>query len=189
MASFDIAGALQALGDTLALAGESAEIVVLGGASLVSRGLTSRATRDVDVLGIRQADGSVRSAYPLPPVVRDAANRVALALGLDPLWLDDRPGSDFANAAPKGFERRLEVVHYSSLAVWHLSASDILTIKLIASAERWGELPNKHWDDVRQLGADGAAVKAARVFASEIWGESSAAWGALDEMERILNGA
>lgn len=94
MLASDITRSLVALSDRLDRMGTAAEIVVLGGASLITRELTSRATLDVDVLGIRLPDGSVRSAYPLPAELRDAADQVALALDLDPMWLDDRPGSD-----------------------------------------------------------------------------------------------
>ncbi len=187
MLASDIDHALHQLGAHLERAGQSGEIVVLGGASLLARELTSRATQDVDVLGIRLPDGSVRSAHPLPEHLRRAADEVGLALDLNPDWLDDRPGSDFTNAAPDGFEQRLELVRYSALSVWHLAASDILTIKLIASAERWGERPNKHWNDARELGADAAALAAARAFASRVWSDSSAAWTCLDEMERVLD--
>jgi hypothetical protein len=188
MIAKDVERCLTALGDLLAARGQQADIVVLGGASLVVRHLTSRVTRDVDVLGIRLPDGEVRSAYPFPDFLREAATSVAAGLGLEPDWLDDRPGSDFANAAPTGFETRLELSRYGPLSVWHLAASDILTIKLIASAERWGERPNKHWNDVPALAPDAHAFDRAREFPVRVWADQSAAWTCLAQMEAQLHG-
>lgn len=175
-----------ALARVLDTRGHSAELVVLGGASLVARGLSSRATSDVDVLGVRLPDGTVQSAYPLPAEVRAAADEVATVLGLDPMWLDDRPGSDFHNAAPAGFETRLERTDYGPLVVWHLSSRDIAAIKIVASAERWGEPDNKHWEDVQQLQPDSGTWSLAEAFAARIWSDHSAAWVALDEIKAAL---
>lgn len=178
---------LAALARAIAEAGHHAEIVILGGASLIARGLSSRATGDIDVLGIRLPDGSVTTAHPFPPEVRAAADQVASALGLDPMWLDDRPGSDFGNAAPDGFEARLERVDYGALVVWHLSALDITAIKIVASAERWGEPGNKHWQDVQQLGPTAEAWGLAESFAARVWADESAAWAALTEIKAAFD--
>ena len=184
----DIDRALDLLGGELARRRIEAELVLLGGASLLARALTARGTIDIDVLGVRMPDGSVLSAHPLPSEVRVAADVVAGAMGLDPMWLDDRPASDFVNAAPDGYEGRLERAVHGSLVVWHLSRFDICVIKIIASAERWGERPNKHWDDVRQLKPTTEELSAARVFARRIWTPSSAAWASLTSIEEVLHG-
>jgi len=178
---------LNALGGSLAARGHAAEIVILGGASLIARELSARATGDVDVLGIRMPDGSVQSAHPLPPDIRAAANEVAAALGLDPMWLDDRPGSDFANAAPAGFEERLERVDYGALIVWHLSRRDITAIKIVASAERWGEPANKHWQDVQTLAPDNDTWALAMEFARRVWADESAAWASIEQIKAALD--
>lgn len=187
MNASDIEKCLSTLGEMLSRRGQVAEIVVLGGASLAVRELTARATRDVDVLGIRLPDGSVKSAHPLPSYLREAAADVAAVLGLESDWLDDRPGSHFASAAPDGFEDRLERREYGPLSVWHLAESDILTIKLIVSADLWGERPNKHWDDVLALKPDSAAFDRARAFAQKVWTDDNPAWKFLAEMEAMLH--
>lgn len=188
MIGSDVDRVFRALAARLQVRGEAAAIVVLGGASLVVRELTGRATEDVDVLGVRLPDGTVRSAHPLPPFLRRAALEVGAALDLDPQWLEDRPGSDFMNAAPDGFDQRFELVQYGPLSVWHLAAADTLTIKLVASAERWGERPNKHWDDVRALDASMSSFELARAFAARVWSDESAAWAYLNAMEELLRG-
>lgn len=182
----DIDRALRLLGEELARRRINAELVLLGGASLLTRQLIERATTDIDVLGVRLPNGVVRSGYPLMPDIREVADELALALGLDMLWLDDRPGSDFVNAAPEGFEQRLERATFGSLVVWHLSAHDICVIKICAAAERWGELPNKHWEDVLALNPGTDEVNDAHDFANRTWSPHSAAWGAFDEIERRL---
>jgi len=128
----------------MACRGITDELVILGGASLHARQLTSRATQDMDVFGIRLPDGSVRSAHPLSEGVRSAALDVATALGLpiDPhLWLDDRAGIDFVYGAPSGFEDRLECGQFGALVVWHFGRTDILAIKLLVAAETWDAHP------------------------------------------------
>lgn len=179
---------LQALADALAGRGLRYELVVLGGGSLLARSLTPRGTADIDVLGIRLADGSVRSAFEFPQDLQEASDEVASAFGLPARWLDDRPGSDFANAAPDGFESRLEVADYgASLRVWHLARFDIVAIKLIASAERWGEPQDKHWSDVRMLRPTVEEIEHARTYASRVWAPASASWTHLDEIIGALD--
>lgn len=182
-----IVASLGALGDALKRRDAFHEIVLLGGASLLVRQLTARATADVDVVGIRMPDGTVRSAYPMPATLLAAAREVALGLGLPPNWLDDRPGSDFVNAAPTGYEQRLERATYGSLVVWHLSRTDIVAIKIVAACERWGERPNKHLEDVRTLAPTRDDFAFSREFAWRIWADASAAWNAMDiiEMEHV----
>jgi len=188
MKADEVERALKALNGVMEQRSLRSDLVILGGASLVVRNLTARATSDVDVLGIRLPDGIVQSASPLPIEVRAAADDVALALDLAPMWLDDRPGLDFVNAAPDGFENRLERVSYGALVVWHLSERDILLIKIIASAERWGEQPNKHWEDARALGIDGDTLDDAYQFAKRIWADESAAWSALAKIREHFDG-
>jgi hypothetical protein len=175
---------LRALADALAVRGASYELVILGGGSLLARSLSTRGTADIDVLGLRLPDGSVRSAFEFPPDLQAASDEVAEAFALPPRWLDDRPGSDFANAAPDGFEERLDAVDYGpSLRVWHLARFDIVAIKLTAASERWGEPQDKHWRDVVALAPSLEEIEHARAFATRVWAPSSAS---LKQLEAIL---
>jgi hypothetical protein len=170
--------ALRLLGRFIAQRGAYAELIILGGASLHARALTARATRDVDVFGIRLPDGSIRSAHPLDDVVRSAALDVAEVLGLskEPLWLDDQPARDFTFGAPPGFETRLEREEFDQLVVWHLARIDILAIKLLVAAEQLGDPDQKHLEDVRELGPTADDLRHAIDFARHAWSEANASW-------------
>jgi hypothetical protein len=63
-------------------------IVVIGGANLVLRGLTSRrTTRDVDVLGERVATG-IAAISPIPAPLSEAIEDVGRRLDLSHTWLN-----------------------------------------------------------------------------------------------------
>ena len=55
-----------ALGEQLAVRGERVELVIIGGSALLALGLTSRATRDVDIVALL-ADRALAKPRPLPP--------------------------------------------------------------------------------------------------------------------------
>jgi hypothetical protein len=173
--------ALTLLGRFLGERGAAVELVLLGGASLRARELTSRATQDVDVFGIRLPDGSVRSAYPLDDVVVGAARDVAEVLGLatEPAWLDDRPGIDFEFGAPPRFEDRLERQEFGALVVWHLARSDILAIKVLVAAEQRGDPDQKHLEDVLALRPTPSDLRHALAYAEYAWTSSNASWPSL----------
>lgn len=179
---------LSALADALAGRGLHYELVVLRGGSLLARSLTPRGTGDIDVLGIRLPDGTVRSAFEFPADLQAACDEVAAAFELPARWLDDRPGSDFDNAAPEGFASRLEAVDYGpSLRIWHLARFDIVAIKVVVAAERWGEPQDKHWSDVRWLVPTAAELAHARSFAARVAAPASASWRHLEEIIGALS--
>jgi hypothetical protein len=129
----------------------------------------------------------VKSAFEFPPDLQAASDEVASAFGLPKRWLDDRPASDFANAAPVGFESRLERADYGdSLCIWHLARFDIVAIKLIAASERYGKPQGKHLRDVRTLRPTPSEIDHARSFAQRVWAPQSASWGHLDEIIEAL---
>ena len=96
--------ALKALGAELRSRGAAARLVVVGGASLVLRGLTARLTGDVDVIAALSPDGDVLLyPHPLPPVVLDAARSVQRTLGLaDPDWLNATVATSWLQRWPGG---------------------------------------------------------------------------------------
>jgi hypothetical protein len=141
--------ALHALGATLQIRGHSFEIVAVGGSSLLLLGLTSRVTRDLDVLALVQ-DGHYAPGAPLPPELVEAARDVGNALGLGADWLNDGPAQILDQGLPAGFAVRTERRTYGSLVVQIASRFDQIHFKLYASVDQGPR--SKHVADLRQLG-------------------------------------
>lgn len=120
----------------LAAAGVRLEAVVIGGTAMALLGVTSRQTKDCDVL-----------APPLPPEVVDAARRFAAAVRRagDPLaddWLNNGPSS-LVDALPPGWEERLQIVFKGTALTFRtLGRSDLLRSKLFALCDRGLDLPD-----------------------------------------------
>lgn len=120
----------------MALAGETFNLVVIGGSGLIAIDVVARATRDVDVLAF-EVDGVLVSAEPLPETVVKAAALVARDLGLDESWLNAGPTSLLAQGLPPGFSERLIRREYgASLSVSFASRVDQIFFKLYAAADR-----------------------------------------------------
>jgi hypothetical protein len=88
-------------------------LVVGGGSALLVQRLSNRPTKDVDVMALREWEGNVISAYPLPAEVKDAAAKVAEELRLSSDWLNGAAslhGFDLA-LLPKHFWQDLETRH------------------------------------------------------------------------------
>jgi hypothetical protein len=110
----------QEFSDALAQRGESASLFVVGGAAMALAYDSSRATRDVDALFVPAS------------VVREIAEQIASARGLEPDWLND---------AAKGFlpgnDTDPHVVYESeSLFVQVPSPRYMLAMKLHASRDQ-----------------------------------------------------
>ncbi len=70
----DLIKALNLLGEFLAdIASAPVWLVVGGGSALLVQRLSTRPTKDVDVMALREWEGTVISAYPLPTPVKEAA--------------------------------------------------------------------------------------------------------------------
>jgi len=140
--------ALAALGEQLGQASEHVELVVVGGAALLALGLIDRATRDVDVVGIRVA-GVIRSAKPLPAALAAAARRVARDLELPEDWLNPGPTDLLDFGLPVGFLDRVRFQAYGPhLVVLFASRYDQVHLKLYAAVDQAG---GRHGDDLRRL--------------------------------------
>lgn len=76
--------------DKLLSTGKSSPVwlVVGGGSALLFHRLSTRHTKDVDVMALREWEGHVVRAYPLPDAVKITATKVAEELRLDPHWLN-----------------------------------------------------------------------------------------------------
>lgn len=140
---------LHALGEQLAAAGGTFDLVVVGGSALLVLGLASRATKDVDVLAVRTDRGLV-SAEPLPPALVEASGRVARDFGLPANWLNSGPAGLLDFGLPEGFAERVEVREYGpALTVRFASRLDQIHFKLYAAVD--ASTPGKHSADLRAL--------------------------------------
>lgn len=147
----DLAGELfRALADQLSEAGESFEIVVVGGSAFIALGLVERpATKDVDVVALYEA-GVLVDPRPLPPSLLEARDRVAREFGVWEGWLNAGPASLLDFGLPDGFVERLTPVRYGESLVVHLaSRRDQIHLKLYAYADQGA---GRHEADLRALG-------------------------------------
>ena len=81
--------------------------VVIGGSGLLALGLTSRPTRDVDVVALL-ADQMLAAPHPLPPALIEARDQVARDFNLPEDWLNAAPADLLDFGLPEGFVGRLE---------------------------------------------------------------------------------
>lgn len=151
---------LSALADQLQVRNARYELVVVGGAALLTQGLVTRATRDVDVVVFR-SEGVLSTATPLPDDLIAARDRVARDFGLPLDWLNDEPAKLLDFGLPEGFTGRLTTRSYgSSLSVSFASRLDQIHLKLYAMADRGR---GKHEQDLRALDpTDEELIAAAR---------------------------
>jgi hypothetical protein len=139
---------LRALGEQLATQNERFTIAVVGGSALLALGLTSRATRDVDVLAIVDGD-ELTSAQPLPAALVGAAQTVARDFGLSKDWLNPGPTSLLDLGLPEGFLERAQHRHYGpGLEVLFASRVDQIHLKLYATVDQGA---GKHLKDLQAL--------------------------------------
>ena len=129
--------ALAALGALLEARGLRAELVVVGGASLLLHGVISRPTRDVDVLGSRSDAGDLVPMATFPPPLASAVADVGLALDLKQDWLNLGPASLLDLGLPEGFAGRLEPRVYGGLVIWLAAPADLVCLKVYAAADHW----------------------------------------------------
>lgn len=135
------------MGDQLGIVGARYELVVVGTA-LLALGLVSRATRDVDLVGVRQGD-AILPADPLPEPLAVAGQRVARDFRLPDRWLDAGPTSLLDLGLPAGFVERLHRRDYGpALTVFFALRLDQVHLKLYALVDQG---PGKHEDDLRAL--------------------------------------
>jgi hypothetical protein len=139
---------LGALGDQLTEREQHLSLAVVGGAALLVLGLTSRVTRDVDVVAL--VDGrALLPAEPLPAPLADAARVVARDFGLAEGWLNARPTALLDFGLPEGFYERAHRRTYGyGLEVLFASRLDQVHFKLYATADQGA---GKHLADLRAL--------------------------------------
>jgi hypothetical protein len=132
--------ALQLLGDLLASKrNESFWLVVCGGSALLAQKIISRSTEDVDILAMRDFDGGVDRAYPMPEALKLAATEVATELHLRENWLNSAASFHFPDLhlLPNTFWQELENRNYGDyLKISFVSRRGQIQLKLYAALNR-----------------------------------------------------
>lgn len=127
---------------------DPAWLVVCGGSALQVCGITSRSTRDVDVLAQREVEGDISSAFPLPAALKEASADVARQLGLIEDWLNANTSLFFPDLAtlPASFWSDLHDHEFGErLRVSFIGRTGQILLKLYAVCGRdemrdWGDL-------------------------------------------------
>ncbi len=144
--------ALQLLGNLLAARkGESFWLVVCGGSALLAQQIISRSTHDVDILALRNWNGDVDVAYPMPENLMEAAVQVADELKLDGNWLNSASSLHFPDLhlLPASFWQELETREYGDyLKISFVTRSGQIQLKTYAALNR--AIP-RDLDDLRTL--------------------------------------
>jgi hypothetical protein len=136
----NVIAAFELLDDFLS-AGNSAPVwlVVGGGSALLVQRLSTRQTKDVDVMALRELEGNVISAYPLPDAVKHAAAKVAEELRLDPEWLNGAAslhGFELSTL-PFWFWQELDTREYGrNLKISFIGRKGLILLKLSAALDR-----------------------------------------------------
>jgi hypothetical protein len=113
--------ALSALAAFLEDAGASHEtLVVIGGSALISLGLISRTTKDVDILAGVDIERGLVDPRPMSEALQAAAEKVAQEMQLDPNWLNTGPADQVLAGLPEGFVSRLSRRDYGSTLTIYL---------------------------------------------------------------------
>lgn len=114
-------------------------LVVGGGSAMLAQRLSTRPTKDVDVMALREWEGNVISAYPLPASVKEAAAKVATELRLAPDWLNGAAslhGFDLS-LLPTNFWQDPDTREYGhSLKVSFIGRPGLILLKLSAALDR-----------------------------------------------------
>lgn len=108
LSSENLEQALAALSGFLDDAGTPREtLVIIGGSALISLGLISRTTKDVDIMAGVDAERGLVDPRPMSEALRAAAEGVAREMDLDPHWLNTGPADQMLAGLPAGFLPRL----------------------------------------------------------------------------------
>lgn len=141
---------LKALGELLDARGLHYELVLIGGGSLILRGLVTRpTTKDVDILGEWTPDG-VKAMHLIPEPLRLAVVDVARTYGLASDWVNLGPASLLDLGLPAGFDSRVERRDYGGLVAYLAGRFDMVCFKLYAAVDQGPR--SRHFQDLRELG-------------------------------------
>jgi hypothetical protein len=145
---------LQALGAILASEGESAAVVVVGGATLNLLGLITRTTQDVDVIAraIPTSDGQpfmLVPPDPMPAPLQRGIARVARDFGLADDWMNTVVARQWSQGLPPWLADDLEWRRYGGLHVGLAGRRTLIALKLFAAADQ--SLRSVHAQDLLAL--------------------------------------
>jgi hypothetical protein len=131
---------LQALDRQIGLtSGNLTKILVCGGSALVALKLVSRATKDMDALGIIEKDGDseiVTRIPSFPAWLEKAIDIVGSEFGLSRTWMNLGPASQIETGLPDGLlERSVKKEYGQYLSVYYISRIDQIYFKLYAAID------------------------------------------------------
>ena len=178
----DIDQALLLVGELLQAEGEAVTIVIIGGAALNLLGVTTRTTRDVDVVAIADPADRQRLSRPpdpLPDALIRAVKTVARDLDLPDNWLNRGPANQWDVGLPPGFATRLTWRAYAALHVGIADRRDLIFFKLEAAADQPAATNNRHLADLLALRPTPEELTAAAEWVKEK--------NAGDEYHRIID--
>ena len=154
--------ALRLLGNLLATRkGDGFWLVVYGGSALLAQKIITRSTEDVDVLAIRDWEGGVDRAYPMPEALKLAATQVADELHLGGNWLNSAASLHFPDLhmLPSSFWQELETREYGHyLKISFVTRSGQIQLKTYAALNR---AKPRDLDDLRTLAPTSVETEAA----------------------------
>ena len=145
----DLEEALDVLGQLLSDRGHKFEVVAIGGGGLLLLGVTSRPTKDLDLVALVERGSLVAINETLPAALAEAISDVAHVLNLPANWVNGEPASLLRFGLPDGFQSRLERRDYGGLGLLLASRTDQIHFKLYAAAD--GAPRGKHHVDLEHL--------------------------------------
>ena len=136
-------------------------LVVCGGSALLAQEIISRSTEDVDILAVRDWEGGVDRAFPMPEALKVAAAEVADELHLGGNWLNSAASLHFPDLhlLPASFWQELETRDYGNyLKISFVTRSGHIQLKTYAALNR---AKPRDLDDLRTLAPTSAETEAA----------------------------
>ena len=135
------------------------ELVVIGGGGLLLIGLTTRATKDLDIVALINK-GELISAKPLPKHLIEAIEAVAMRYNLRKDWINTGPSDLLTLGLPSGFKNRLSTIHYDGLTIHLAGRFDQVCFKLYATVDQGPK--SKHYIDLKHLKPSEAELEEAK---------------------------
>lgn len=128
-------------------------LVICGGSALIAARLVQRATKDVDILALRDDNGNLIEPAPLLQPLIQAAVMVAKNLLLPEDWLNNGPSSGdgrlFRMGLPEGLSSRLTEMQIGvKFTIYIISRIDQIYFKLYAAVDQFGGYHVSDLDDL-----------------------------------------